>query len=45
MRKLSKKQYFEIKNGEISLCSWCNSMTKTILDGERLICGKCKKVK
>jgi len=42
---LTKKQILEIRNGEISICQYCHTMTKTILKKDKLLCGKCGRKK
>lgn len=42
---LTKKQILKFKEDEISLCSYCNTMTKNIIKNKQLVCGKCKRRK
>lgn len=39
------KEIMKFKEGEISLCSSCYTMTKSILKKGKLICGKCGMIK
>lgn len=45
MKQLTKKQILKFKDGEISRCMHCNSMTHSIIKKNKLICGKCKRRK
>jgi protein-arginine kinase activator protein McsA len=43
--KTEMKQIIKFKEGEISLCPNCYCITKTILEKDKLICGKCRRGK
>jgi hypothetical protein len=45
MKQPTHKQIIKFKEGEISLCPNCYCITKTILEKDKLICGKCRRGK